>query len=222
MVKNINKKEKNTNKILKILSFSLLLVICLVGIFITGIYVFSTVFENYDHNKFIKLDKNMQSLYEQIKSEANEGDDWKYIAVCSKEYTGDFPTGDYNCVTSISMQKRIASVDELNELQAKYYPIIDNSEYLKEKSEIKIQLPNDFGINFVVSSAEKRYEEKNTGFSCRYIDKVFETDENGSYIESQYGTNIDVIGGAVVSLKCTGKTSEAWYKLSDNANLLIP
>lgn len=222
MVKNINKKEKNTNKILKILSFSLLLVICLVGIFITGIYVFSTVFENYDHNKFIKLDKNMQSLYEQIKSEANEGDDWKYIAVCSKEYTGDFPTGEYNCVTSISMQKQIKSVDDLNELQAKYYPIIDNSEYLKEKSEIKIQLPNDFGINFVVSSAEKRYEENSNNMQCNFINKLNQINDK-DYYSNDYGTGINnKIGRVLLSLRCEDIAKKSWYKLVSDTDYLIP
>lgn len=223
MFKNTDKNKSNSKKIIKILLLSPVVLIGLLAVFVAGVYATAPFFDKLDQEKFVKLDNQMQNLYEQIKSGSNEGDDWKYAAVCSKEYSGDFPTGQYNCVTSISLQKTIATVDDLNALQAKYYPIIDSSDSLVTKTDLDPELPGDFGKNFVVSSAEKNYTEKESGIECNYLIKLNQAADEYDLNYDSYGSRmINENGKAMVSLRCEDIARKQWYKLADSTDYLIP
>lgn len=222
MVKNIDENKRKTRNIIKALLLSPLIILGLLILYIIAVYATSPIFDKIEQNKYIQLDANMQSLFNKIKSSASSDDNWQYAAVCDDILAGDFPTGQFNCVTSISLQKTITSVDQLNSLQAKYYPIIDGSDTLTTKTELDPELPGDFGKNFVVSSAEKNYTDK-SGIECRYLIKLNQTVEDNLMTDDNYGTNINEgIGGVIVSLRCDDIAGEAWYMKSGTAYLLIP
>lgn len=223
MVKNVEINKTKSKKIIKLLLLSPLFLIGFVVVFVVGVYATAPFFDKLDQDRFVKLEAEMSNLYGQIKSVSDEGEDWKYAAVCSEQYSGDFPTGQYNCVTSISIQKTISSVDELNNLQAKYYPIINNSESLETKTELDLELPGDFGKNFVVSSAEKNYVEKKSNIDCNYIIKLNQAIDEYDLDYDSYGS--EIIGGTgkiAVSLRCEDIAREKWYQLVDDTDMLIP
>ncbi|MDD3035803.1 MAG: hypothetical protein PHO93_02695 [Candidatus Saccharimonadaceae bacterium] len=223
MVKKSNKNESNIKSIKKILLYSPVVVLGLVILYMAGSFVSASFFEKSDQDRFVMLDSRMRSLYNQIKSVAGENDDWKYAAVCSEEMSGDFPTGEYNCVTSISMRKTITSVEELNVLHAKYYPVINNSGSLSSKTELDVELPDDFGNNFVVSSAEKRLVEKDSNIECNYLTKLGQGAEDYSSEYDSYGSKmLSDIGRITISLRCEDISRGSWYQLVDDTDMLIP
>lgn len=223
MVKKSNKNESNIKSIKKILLYSPVVVFGLVILYMAGSFVSASFFEKSDQDRFVMLDSRMRSLYNQIKSVAGENDDWKYAAVCSEEMSGDFPTGEYNCVTSISMRKTITSVEELNVLHAKYYPVINDSDSLSSKTELDVELPDDFGKNFVVSSAEKRLVEKDSNIECNYLTKLGQGAEDYSSEYDSYGSKmLSDIGRITISLRCEDISRGSWYQLVDDTDMLIP
>lgn len=223
MVKKSNKNESNIKSIKKILLYSPVVVFGLVILYMAGSFVSASFFEKSDQDRFVMLDSRMRSLYNQIKSVAGENDDWKYAAVCSEEMSGDFPTGEYNCVTSISMRKTITSVEELNVLHAKYYPVINDSGSLSSKTELDVELPDDFGKNFVVSSAEKRLVEKDSNIECNYLTKLGQGAEDYSSEYDSYGSKmLSDIGRITISLRCEDISRGSWYQLVDDTDMLIP
>lgn len=223
MVKKSNKNESNIKSIKKILLYSPVVVLGLVILYMAGSFVSASFFEKSDQDRFVMLDSRMRSLYNQIKSVAGESDDWKYAAVCSEEMSGDFPTGEYNCVTSISMRKTITSVEELNVLHAKYYPVINDSGSLSSKTELDVELPDDFGKNFVVSSAEKRLVEKDSNIECNYLTKLGQGAEDYSSEYDSYGSKmLSDIGRITISLRCEDISRGSWYQLVDDTDMLIP
>lgn len=222
MVKKIDENKLKKKKIFKIILLTPLILLGLLVLFIIAVYATSPIFDKIEQNKYEQLDTGMQNLFSQIKSNANEGDDWKYAAVCNDVLAGDFPTGQYDCVTSISLQKTITSVDQLNSLQAKYYPIIDGSDTLTTKTELDPELPDDFGKNFVVSSAEKEYIDE-SGIECSYINKLNQAADEYDLDLDSYGSEIiNGDGRLVISLRCEGIAREAWYKTDGNTSMLIP
>jgi hypothetical protein len=221
MNKPTNIKKISGKKILKIvliILFSPIVIILLITLFFQ---IANPIFDKFDKDKFVKLDTQMQSLYQRIKTVSNGVDDWKYMAVCSPNHTGDWPTGDYNCVTSISTVKTATSVDVINNLQAKYYPIIDSSDTLKAKTELDPEFPNDFGKNFVVSSASKDYYESKSKVVCRYLIKLNQSVKyNFNY---SYGLDInDGIGMITISLRCEDTARGSWYTHIQSTSTLIP
>lgn len=223
MVKKTSASTTPTKKIIKILLFTPLILIGLIILYVVWIYATAPIFDKLDHDKFIKLDTQMQKVFQDIKTASNGTDDWKYLAVCSANHTGDWPTGDYNCVTSISTQKTVTSVQEINDLQTKYYPVIDGSDMLVQKTELDPESPNDFGKNFVVSSAEKNYVEKKSKIECNYLIKLYQSVENSDLTSDAYGFSINNgTGKALVSLRCSETANEPWYPLSETADLIVP
>lgn len=218
-----NIKKISGKKILKIaliILFSPIVIILFITLFFQ---IANPIFDKFDKDKFIKLDTQMQSLYQKIKTASNGADDWKYMAVCSPNHTGDWPTGDYNCVTSISTVKTATSVDVINSLQANYYPIIDNNATLKTKTELDPELPNDFGKKFVVSGADKNYFEVKSGLECNYSILLYQSKgTNGLYSDS-YGVDIiNGVGRAIVSLRCEDTARGSWYAPIQSTSMLIP
>lgn len=184
------------------------------------------ILDNIDKDKFTALNTQMQSVYEKIKTASNGADDWKYSNTCISDRSGWMETGVYHCVTSISTQKTITTVQELNDLQSKYYPVIDSSDTLAQITNLNLQLPNDFGKKFVVSSAEKKYIEKKSDIKCTYLIKLYQNKEkdNSSFASNiSYGSKINYdLGNVLVSLRCQDTARNHWYQLSKTTDLLIP
>jgi len=221
-MQNDNHPVKNTAKIISIIILSPILLLTL--IFAWG-YVTHPIFDKFDQDRFTKLDTQMQSLFHDLKTTSNNIDIWKYAAVCSANKSGWMITGDYNCITSISTQKAVTSVQEVNSMQEKYYSVINRSTILKQKTELDSELPGDFGKKFVVSSAEKRYIEKQTRIECRYLIQIGQTE--GSVDEAkdngEYGSPIvDKIGNATISFRCDETARDHWYTLVKSTSSLIP
>lgn len=213
---------KKTAKIVLIVILSPILLLIL--IFAWG-YITHTIFDKFDQDRFTKLDTQMQTIFQDLKTVSNGSDAWEYAAVCSANKSGWITTGDYNCITSISMQKTVTSVQEVKNIQEKYYPVINRSTMLTQKTELDPELPGDFGKKFVVSSAEKRYIEKQTGIECRYLIQVGQTEEsvNEAKDNGEYGSPIvDNIGKATISLRCDETARDHWYSLVRSTSSLIP
>lgn len=221
MAKNTTTNEVSVKRFFKIILKSVLILLGLFILFIIGIFATAPLFDKMDHDKFITLDNQMQGIYQKLKA-ASGGDDWKYEKICSAELAGDWPTGMYFCGVTMSLDKKATSVDDVNALQAKYYPIINSSDALKKKTELDPEYPRDFGKNFVISSAEKRYEESKTGVGCDYLIKVYSNIESNEFDSESYGSKIIPNMGRIrVSLDCTGKARSYWYPTDKITSLSI-
>lgn len=215
MPKKTIKNESIVKKSFRITLWLLLGLIGLVIIFIVGTFALSPIFDKFEHDRFITLDNQMQIIYKNLKTAASGSDKWNYDEVCEDKMAGDFPTGQYFCSITISMNKTITSVGELNNLQAKYFPVIDNSKILTKTSDLRLYSPNDFGINFVVSSAFKEYKELKTNIDCKYSTDLYQSTESFDipYHNSEsYGSSIyNNLGNFGMRLKCTDLSNNHWY-----------
>jgi hypothetical protein len=215
MVKNISSNKYPVKKIIKIILLILISPIILLVLIILWHIVTDPIMDKFDHDKFIKLDTSMQGIFQKLKTASNGVDTWKYSKICTAEMTGDFTTGYYFCTVSLLTERTATSVNDINDLQAKYYSIIDNGSTLKQKTELDLEPPNEFGKNFVISSAEKHYKEIKSGVECRYLIELNQTNEDKalSYKENySYGSNVNSkSGGARLSLECTEKARSHWY-----------
>jgi hypothetical protein len=223
MDKNINTNKPRYKKIIKIVLLTPLVLIGLFLLYVVVVFASTPIIDKIDHDKFTTLDIQMQGLFKKLETSSNNTDKWKYAAVCNAEKTGWMLTGKYNCVTSISTQKTIASVKEINDLQTKYYPVIDNDAALKQISELDPQLPNDFGKKFVVSSTEKQYKEVKSEIGCDYLIKLYQNNRSLGLSHDSYGSKIGgEIGSAFISFRCSETARDHWYTLSQTADQIIP
>jgi len=201
-----SKRQKKTKKV-TLTTCLALLTLAAIGYLASG-----PILNKIDQNRFVTLDLQMQRLFADIKSTSDKSDVWVYRKSCEPERSGPWATGNYYCSTKISMTKTVTSVKEIADLQSKYYPIINNSEILKAKSDLDLELPGDFGKNFVVSSAEKRYRENSTKISCTYLNKLYQINDNGDFSLNKYSaTIVNDIGNINISLKCTDRAYEDRY-----------
>jgi hypothetical protein len=181
-------------------------------LFIVGVFATAPLFDKIDHDKFITLDSQMQGLYQKLKAASGGVDDWKYETICTAELAGDFPTGQYFCSATVSLDKIATSVDAVNALQDKYYPLINDYDALTSQTNLDLELPNDFGKKFVVSSAEERYRMKSTDIKCDYLLKLGQSIEDINLTTDSYGSAIsNSVGDLDFSLGCTGKARGHWY-----------
>jgi len=201
---------KNTNNKKKLIQKILLITISIIALTIIGYIILIPIRNNLDHNRFEKLNTQTKTVFQKIEIASNNTDEWSYKASCTPNMTGWAKTGGYTCTTSISMEKPVTTVQEVNDLQAKYYPIIDNFDGFIQKTELDPQLPNDFGKNFVVSSAEKRYTEKESKIECSYLlalEQEIETPNN--FIHS---STIDSNNGKIrIIIDCADEANKSWY-----------
>lgn len=207
---NISKtiKESTTKKIL-------LVITCVIVLTVVGFFVSTPIFDKLDQNRFVTLDTQIKSIFQNLQSTSGEIDTWQYGTACSANMSGWMATGTYNCSALISFEKAITSVQEVNNLQAKYYPAIDNSDTLNQETDLDPQLPNDFGKKFAVSSAEKRYTEVKSGVECRYLIKLDQDKANENTENSTYGSKIDnSLGNLRISLRCSETARSDWYQLT--------
>jgi len=213
--------KKSTKIMITIFVFPILLLVlvCIWG------YVTHPIFDKFDKDRFTTLDAQMLKLFNELKSTSNKSDNLKYSAVCSANHSGWLPTGDYNCITSISTYKNVSSIQEVNTMHDKYYLTINSSAALIQKTDLDPELPGDFGKKFVVSSAEKRYENKQTKIECRYILQLDQIDESIDIRldNSQYGSDIvGYIGKLTISFRCDETARDHWYELVQSTSSLIP
>lgn len=188
-------------------------IIILCGVIILPIIIFSSakpILDQLDHNRFKTLDKQIGSIFDNIKAVANNDDNWNYKKVCSAEYTGWMQTGSYFCHATISMDKSVTSANEVADLHAKYFSVIDKTKSLKQNTTLAIT-PSDFGKEFVFSSAEKHYKETETGIECWYLAELNQSHETTDNV--QYGAPIDNgVGNFRISLDCSDKARNYWYE----------
>ena len=222
MSKTISAKKLSVKKIVKIILIIPLTLIGLLILYIGFNYATDPIFDRLDHDKFAKLDTQMLGVFKNLKSTSNGVDDWNYSTACDSEMSGDFPTGRYICTALISLQKTVTSAQEVSDLQTKYYPIIDSSDTLKQKTELDLELPGDFGKKFVVSGAEKNYIEKKSGIGCNYSNQLYQFDDNSNIDSGIYGAGIIGSGAVSIRLECTEIARDYWYKISNPALLADP
>jgi len=205
MNKPITTKKSQAKKIFLILTGIIILIII-------GFFASIPVFDKLDQNRFDALDKQMQVIFQKLQTTANNTDTWKYETVCSANMSGWMTTGNYNCTTLISLERSVASIQEIDDLQTKYYPVIDSDNILKQKTDLDFQLPNDFGQKFVISSAEKHYTEVKSGIECSYLIKLNQDKTKENTENSAYGSIIDGgIGNLRISLSCSETARSSWY-----------
>ena len=179
---------------------------------VLGMLTYRPILNKIDQDRFKKLDIQMQSLYKSIKESSNKLDDWTYEKSCEPEFSGPWQTGSYYCTTKISTEKLATSAKEVADLQNKYYPIIDGNKILKAKTELDQQLPGDFGINFVISSAKKRYEEESTKIPCTYLNKTYQAYNNVDFYKNEYGASFkNNTGNINISITCSSIARKNWY-----------
>lgn len=222
MVKSINNSNKVNHKKLLVI---LLTLPGMLFFYVVGAYATAPLRDSLDHERFTKLDSQMQELYKKVKGSSSESDLWRYAAACSAERTGWQPTGRYNCLTSISLEKTVASLEEFNNLQEKYYPLIDDDPSLKAKTDLDREYPNDFGKKFVVSSAEKTYTENKSVIKCSYLIDLNQNRKITTESENNYSYGIPIenkSGRVIISFRCSEIARKPWFTLLNSTSDLIP
>ncbi|HZJ34482.1 MAG TPA: hypothetical protein VFD55_00500 [Candidatus Angelobacter sp.] len=216
MNKSITTKKSKAKKIILILTGIIVLTI-------VGFFASIPLFDKLDQNRFETLDAQIQGIFRKLQTASNNVDTWKYETICSANMSGWMPTGSYNCAALISLEKSVKSVQEINDLQAKYYQVIDNNDALEQKTDLDPQLPNDFGKKFVVSSAEKHYTEVKSGIECSYLIKLNQDKAKENTENSAYGSNIDDgIGSLRASLSCSETARGHWYDVDKITDTFTP
>lgn len=219
MAKNIIKNQLSGKQIIVFIFKILLVLFGLIVLYVVGVFATSPLFDKFDHDRFITLDTQMQEIFNKIKIVSNGADDWQYSKICSAEMTGDWQTGKYFCSVIISVDKTVTSVDEVNFLQNKYYPVINSMKNLKSVNELSLELPNEFGKQFVVSGAYKKYEEIQSGIGCDYLAKLYQSFEDVELVSDNYGSKINGgIGKFKLQLDCTDKARSHWYPVDKIAS----
>ncbi len=178
-------------------------------LFIIGTMVTAPIFDNIDKARFETLDKQSKLIYEAVKAKSGDVEKWKYEASCDDILAGPWPTGEFLCGTSLSTQIDVTSAAQVSALHEKYYPVIDSSNSLKPTTELDRQSIGQFGVSFVVSSAEKYYVITND-IRCTYLIKLDQF--SGVFDKERYGTPIENNKGTVdISLNCADKARDDWY-----------
>ncbi len=202
MTKNISKKNNKSH--LKIILGVIASLLVMIIIFIVSYGPITNVIEK---NRFEQLDKSMQKIYQELVLLSDGPNQWSYKKTCEPERSGPWETGSYYCSIKISLSKDVSSASEVSTLHDKYFPIIDQSSSLKPTTELDRQPVGVFGQKFVVSSAEKRYIEKNTNINCTYLAKISQKDDSNITSLNLYGTDIiNNNGNGKIALVCETKT----------------
>jgi hypothetical protein len=194
-------------------------IIILILIFAWG-YITHPIFDKFDQDRFIRLDKQMQNLFQEFKTASNGTDTWNYSSLCNADRTGWMATGSYSCTTSISTVTAVKTVLEVNQLRLKYQPLIDDSKILLKTTVSGTESSNNFGSDFVVSSIENHYTEAMSKIECDYLIKLYQADRNLGFSSDSYGTVIaNGQGNLVISLRCSDTARDNWYPLNDSTDL---
>ena len=224
MNKSITTKKLFTKKRL-LISIPILVILSPLIIFSVYSLIVSPILDKIDHDKFNTLDTQMQSLYAKIKTASNGAEDWKYSAVCSANYTGDFTTGTYDCISSISTEKTISSLKEFTDMHDKYYSITNSSNIFDQTPSNSFKSAGDFSKEFNVSIATKDYAENITKTQCTYDILLNQTESNTTHRNSSYMLGspiIDGVGASLISIRCDSTARKSWYKTVKTTSNLIP
>lgn len=225
MIKTINTNKSPTRKTIKIFIIILLTPVILILLGILLYFGTKPIFDKFDQDKFTTLDTQMQSLYQKVKTASNGEDEWKYAAVCSEDTQNWMASGIYDCITSISTRKTITSVQELNDLQTKYYPIVENSDIWSKHDAASTKSAGDFGKKFSVSLAYNDYVERKTEIKCGYQIQLAQTNKNTNNETDNNNLGSAIIGNQgefFISLRCDGTARNHWYKLVKSTSEIIP
>lgn len=202
----------NINK-LSTKNIILLTLIISIASFMAYLYISGEVQYVNDKNKFISLEDQTKGLYLELKS-IDQSENWSFLATC--DVTGI--TQDYTCSTSIRFQKNIHSVQELNIIQSKYNPIIENSNIWENPSGYSFQKTEGFGSDFVVSLSTKQYLHAKSNIKCDYTTYLTQSiqDTSPSDGAESMGSPINNSGGDLsIRLTCTKESLDYWYELSN-------
>lgn len=203
----INIKRLSTKNII------LLLIIISIASFTTYLYISSESKYVNDKNKFISLEKQTKSLYLELKDK-DQSENWSFLATCDVAGINQ----EYTCSTSIRFNKNIHSVKELNDIQSKYNPIIENSKIWETPSNYSLQKTEGFGSDFVVSLATKQYIEDTTKLRCIYNATISQTEKNTNYRINNANMGSALVnndGDLDINIKCVDKAIDYWYELSN-------
>jgi len=224
MSKTINTNKSVPRQIFKALLVILLTPVALILLVILYVFISDPIYNMIDKNKFTTLDSQSRSLYEQIKTASNGVDDWKYMAVCSND-SQNWMMPEYNCITSISTEKNISSIAELNALHAKYYPVVEKSDIWAKHELANAQSLGDFVEKFNVSLAYNDYKELKTNTECTYQIQLSQIEKNINYQTDNHSFGSAITAGEgdfFISIRCDATALDKWYDLVDATSTVIP
>ena len=211
-------KNKTKFALLILLSPIAIIIILLIASFVT-----TSISNHFENRNFISLDRESRSVYEAIRSVAAEDEKWIYNTGCGNNYAGPWADGTYQCVAISYMEKFVSNADEVLRLHEKYYSIINGQNSLVAKSSLEFIHSDTFGKKFVVSSAERVYDNKKTGIYCRYESYLGQEAPNIQPSSDNYGSLVlNDRGTITIMLRCEGKTGGTWYPKIKDASGMIP
>ncbi|MEI7918585.1 MAG: hypothetical protein WCH58_04355 [Candidatus Saccharibacteria bacterium] len=216
---NINKQVGRTNKKILITSLIVLSPVILFVIYALYNLVSAPMLDRADHDRFNTLDTQMHSLFDKIKVASNSNERWSYSSICESQLSGDWPTGKYICTTLMSTNKTVRSVRELNDLQEKYFPLVNSSNVFIGSNGSDIQSTEAYSKRFAVSLAYKDLTEIKSNTKCIYTIQLNQTPTNTNYQKnnSNLGYLIDGGEGIVdITLRCSDIARNYWYALSNS------
>ena len=206
--------KKRTLSPIKIILIVLAVVIGLPIIFILGTIALSVlIWQPIDKAKFESLDKNSQALFATVQQISNGSEPWVYEASCEPERAGPWATGSFYCTTEMSFEVPVTDAITVSALNTKYFPTIDSASWLTPQTELSTLPVGEFGVNFVVSSAEKSYQADGD-VRCTYLAKLAQPKEGqGEILDPTYGSEIKSPGRILLQLRCRDIASGDWYAL---------
>lgn len=206
-------KKITIKRIIKIIAITIISILGAIVLFICVCnFIISPIQHHQDEKKFQELDSRMRILYDQIVAASDGRDQWKYLDRCVSASFGPFSNGDYSCSIIIATETKATSTDELVRQYKTYFPIFNNSEFLKSQD---VEEPSfsptieRFGKEFVVSMVAKNFIEKESSVVCNYDTELLQTDAQ----------SFDVLGAPIVggvgntrtAIDCGGYSLGLWY-----------
>ena len=199
---------KSPMKRWKIVLIVIACILVLPVILVVSSLLVSPIFGIFDKAKFEGLDRNSQAIFDTLKLKSYGSETWSYTKKCDPELTGDWPTGKYYCWTKSAAEVPATDVSKLTRLHDKYFAIIDNSTFLKTRTQLNKQFPDEFGVKFTVSSAEKEYNMIGNDVICTYFVGLGQLSID---LDNRYGAEIANKAKIAISLTCSELASGDWY-----------
>lgn len=204
-------KQKKPLRWWKVLLLVLSILIAIPVLVYGALTVITTVSNHFEEISFRQMDNDLQRLYDNVQYASHGSEAWMYDKSCEAELTGDWPTGKYFCSVTMTTEIPATSPAQLTYLHDKYFPVIDHSAYLQSKTQLNKQFPEDFGIKFVVSGADKDYVLQANGAVCTYLVKLAQPKDSSKDLNYAYGSDINDKGIAIVTFSCQASAMNNWY-----------
>jgi hypothetical protein len=181
-------------------------VMLLVSFNITG-----PIADNIDRAKFERVDTFSRGIYDQLVAKSGGTEKWEYSKNCIDSAAGFIGYGTYACEATIITKVKATSVQVLNDLNKKYFGVIDALPSLKLKDSTVFHQSN-FGIKFEVSSKINRYILKNENdILCDY-DIALKQKEYDIFKSDYEQPIVGNEGLVTIQISCHGKAVGYWYK----------